>query len=335
MRRIAFLTVTFILSYSNGVFGLPLCTVFSKQAQGINGPTITLQVGPGHGLNTNFIPTREQVTNAWIDDLSRITLSSDGNLCQRKGDQQQDCTSVSATVLHLKQIELIDFPNLPRSRDGSTLLTAITEGEEGRKLYQFRVVPVSNEPKCKSITILPDPERLTPVLDQTPTITSSTGWHAEANVLSRRPNPAQASSEASVTPSPITSSVQLETAPTPTPEQLPSPTLDSSTTLKQPSANVSKLPLRVRSKRPLVAATSSTQTAEYSAQAVNDANAAAFGLGEARRKGQINPNTTTWKKVQGAIRQLRLGKSRKEAAGLAKIPISVLVQLITWGQQRP
>jgi hypothetical protein len=70
-------------------------------------------------------------------------------------------------------------------------------------------------------------------------------------------------------------------------------------------------------------------------QAIDDANAAAFGLIVAKHRGQINPNTLTWKKAQGAIRQMRLGKSRETAASLANIPVNVLTQLIEWGQNRP
>ena len=102
------------------------------------------------------------------------------------------------------------------------------------------------------------------------------------------------------------------------------------------SAPVSGLPTTGRSGRSIIPAnSSSTQTLLYPKQAINDANAAAFGLAVARHKGQINPNTLTWRQAQGAIRQLRLGKSREEAARLAKIPTSVLSQLIQWGQNRP
>jgi len=89
-------------------------------------------------------------------------------------------------------------------------------------------------------------------------------------------------------------------------------------------------------RRTLVAAnSSSTQSAKYLEQAISDANAAAFGLVVAKREGQINPYTTTWRKAQSAIFLLRHGKTRQEAARRAGIPISMLVQLIGWGQSRP
>jgi len=89
-------------------------------------------------------------------------------------------------------------------------------------------------------------------------------------------------------------------------------------------------------RRTLVAAnSSSTQSGKYLEQAISDANAAAFGLVVAKREGQINPYTTTWRKAQSAIFLLRHGKTRQEAARRAGIPISMLVQLIGWGQNRP
>jgi hypothetical protein len=102
----------------------------------------------------------------------------------------------------------------------------------------------------------------------------------------------------------------------------------------------SRLPSRAIPQRRLITATATTEkssaTAQpYSQQAIDDANATAFGLVVAKQKGQIAPNTTTWKKAQGAIRQLRLGKNREEAARRSGIDMSVLNQLIEWGQTRP
>ncbi len=66
-----------------------------------------------------------------------------------------------------------------------------------------------------------------------------------------------------------------------------------------------------------------------------DANAAAFGLSVANRLKQIKPGTLTWRQANSAIRLLRMGKSRERAAADAGLSVSVLNQLITWGQSRP
>jgi len=80
---------------------------------------------------------------------------------------------------------------------------------------------------------------------------------------------------------------------------------------------------------------SSTEAAKYPQQAINDANAVAFGLVVAKHEGQIKPNTSTWRKAQDAISLLRRGKTRQEAAQRAGIPMPLLTQLIEWGQKRP
>ena len=73
----------------------------------------------------------------------------------------------------------------------------------------------------------------------------------------------------------------------------------------------------------------------YLEQAIDDANAAAFGLLVANREGQIKPYSKTWRKTQDAISLLRQGKTRQESARRAGISMSVLAQLIEWGQKRP
>ncbi|MBV8887520.1 MAG: hypothetical protein JO235_26470, partial [Chroococcidiopsidaceae cyanobacterium CP_BM_RX_35] len=96
-------------------------------------------------------------------------------------------------------------------------------------------------------------------------------------------------------------------------------------------------PAKVRpTERTLVAAnSSSTRKGVYLQQAIDDANATAFGLVVAMHKGEINLHSSTWRKAQDAIILLRQGKTRQEAASQAGIPMSVLVQLLEWGKNRP
>ena len=64
----------------------------------------------------------------------------------------------------------------------------------------------------------------------------------------------------------------------------------------------------------------------------NDANALAYGLAEAGRKGQVKPGSTTWNKVQDAIKLLRRGKTRDEAISLSQVDKTTFNQLLEWGQ---
>ena len=163
MKRIAFLLSLSISFVPYSVLALSARTVSIEEAQGISGSIITLEVAPGYGLNINLIPTGEIVKKAWIDDPSRITLSFDGNLCQG-GTEQQQCNNEGATVIHLRQIQPIAFPSLPRSAGGGTLLTLITEGSQGQKIYQFKVMPVSGMPKYTVLNVSTDSPANTPLL---------------------------------------------------------------------------------------------------------------------------------------------------------------------------
>ena len=173
MKRLAFLPLVLSLLFPSSALALSARTIFAEQAQGTNGATVTLEVSPGYGLNINLIPTGEVVKKAWIDDPSRIALSFDGSLCQWRGERQQSCSNEGATVIHLRQIQPIQFQNLPRSRSGGTLLTLIAEGASGRKLYQFRVVPASGEPKYTALIVKPDSERSMPAFNTVPLVVSS------------------------------------------------------------------------------------------------------------------------------------------------------------------
>ncbi|NBD31474.1 MAG: hypothetical protein GVY17_00475 [Cyanobacteria bacterium] len=128
-------------------------TVYREQIESQSNRLTEIAVWSGYGLNLNFIPTGEIIKKVWLDDPSRITLSFDGQLCQ----SDANCSYQGATVIHLKQIEAINFPNIPQSATGATLLTVITEGESGRNLYQFKVRPAYGTPDYTTVNIKPLP----------------------------------------------------------------------------------------------------------------------------------------------------------------------------------
>ena len=167
-HHLAILPIAFSLSLLSSNSNVLAQSVFASQAQGTNGSTVKLEVSPGHGLNINFIPTGEIIRKAWIDDPSQIALSFDGDLCQWSGNQEQQCTNTGASVIHLRQIKPIKFPNLPRSANGSTLLTVITNGAQGPKLYYFQIEPASasSKPQYTALNIKPDSEDPTLIANQ-------------------------------------------------------------------------------------------------------------------------------------------------------------------------
>jgi hypothetical protein len=173
MKCLTALTLVLGLSFPSSALAATVRTIFASQAQGSNSSPVMLEVSPGLGLNINLIPTEETIKKAWIDDPSRIALSFDSSLCQSFSEHQQECQSQGATVVHLRQIKPINFTALPRSATGVTLLTLVTQGAGGRKLYQFKLRPTTGEPKFTTLTIVPDPQKLTPIPEQTSSVTSS------------------------------------------------------------------------------------------------------------------------------------------------------------------
>ncbi|NJP20710.1 MAG: hypothetical protein HC763_18860 [Hydrococcus sp. CRU_1_1] len=69
--------------------------------------------------------------------------------------------------------------------------------------------------------------------------------------------------------------------------------------------------------------------------AIAYANDIAYGLVIAGQRGEINYRTRMYRKAQNTIRWLRRGKTLEEAARLSNVPMSVVKQLVEWGQSRP
>lgn len=136
-------------------------TIYAQDAQGMQSKTVELRVWKGYGVTINFIPTGETIKQVWIGDPSRISFTSNGDLCPK--DASQDCHG-GATVLFLRQIQPINFPNMTSSRDGSTQITILTIGAEGQKQYQFKLIPASGQPAYTSLVIKPESERPAPLL---------------------------------------------------------------------------------------------------------------------------------------------------------------------------
>ena len=133
-------------------------STFSSRAQGLNGDIPTIKVWPGAGVNLNFIPTGEKISKVWLDDPSKVTIDFDSPLCS--GDSCEP--GVGATVIHLRRIQGVKFPNLMQGKN--TLLSVITQDGQGqRKLNQFRLVMASGSPEYSAFQIYPDTKE-TPTL---------------------------------------------------------------------------------------------------------------------------------------------------------------------------
>lgn len=135
-----------VFSSCNGGSGLPALAqtnvgsvrrVSIAEATGQTGtPPPLIELSPGYGVNISFIPTRETVEKVWFDNPSFATLDANGCLSGLGGVQQQ-CQRNGASVLHLRRINPLTIPGLPKTN--SSLLTVITSGSSERRVYLFQV----------------------------------------------------------------------------------------------------------------------------------------------------------------------------------------------------
>lgn len=177
--------ITLIAMISTGltfsVFGSGRC-VFAQEtpssvrrvsvavATGQSGTSpMLIELSPGYGVNISFIPTGEKVEKVWFDNPSFASLDVDGCL----SGLGRECQQNGATVLHLRRINQVNIPGLPKTN--STSLTVVTAGAAGRQVYVFRVAMGDKNPQYHTVEVTPkeapsavasNPPRLTSVLTQ-------------------------------------------------------------------------------------------------------------------------------------------------------------------------
>ena len=136
-------------------------TLFAREADGSTGTIPRLKVWQGYGLNLNFLGANQVIKRVWLDNPGRFSLDVDGRLCER---QEPNCEGAGASILHLRLLENLDFPNLTQSATQSTLLTAIAEDGQGRRtLYQFELTPARGTPQYVGVNLREAPAPLAPL----------------------------------------------------------------------------------------------------------------------------------------------------------------------------
>ena len=140
-----------LVTHYDALLAASVRTIPVREARGEEGQIPTLTIWEETGLNINFIPTGEVVKKVWLDDVSRIGIDFDGALCL---SEEGNCSDTGASVIHLRRINPINFPQLPKTQ--TTLLSIVTEGESGgRNLYQFRVTYGKGKPQYVTVNIAP------------------------------------------------------------------------------------------------------------------------------------------------------------------------------------
>lgn len=109
-------------------------TVYSEQARGEQGAFPVITVYPGQGTTINFAATGKKIVKVWLDNPERLTLDTDGALCQGNGN----CQDAGASMIHLNVIQGVDFPQIPNTT--TTQITVVLEDSEGnRSPYIFTI----------------------------------------------------------------------------------------------------------------------------------------------------------------------------------------------------
>jgi hypothetical protein len=109
----------------------------------------TIELSPGYGVNISFIKTGEIVEKVWLDNPAIASLDVDGCL-----SGIQKCEQEGATILHLRRINPLNVPQLPKT--SSSLLTVVAKGNSGRRVYLFRVAMSDKAPKYHTIEVTSD-----------------------------------------------------------------------------------------------------------------------------------------------------------------------------------
>jgi hypothetical protein len=182
----------FGLTFCNGGSGLPafaetkvgaLRRVSITEATGHSGAQPPrIELSPGYGVNISFIPTGEIVEKVWFDNPAIATLDVDGCLSGLGGSngdirsqgKEAQCQSPGATVLHLRWINPLDFPGLPKTN--STLLTVITHGKAGRRVYLFLVAAGGKNPQYHTVEVTPPTTTVEPRARERSVVESVTDW---------------------------------------------------------------------------------------------------------------------------------------------------------------
>lgn len=150
--------VTPILTVQAGIVRQVAASQVSGQTAK-NSSLETVEVWNGHGVSISFYEMGETIKRIWLDDSSSIIFDVDGCLEGLEGAGK--CSGNSgAGLIHLRRIDKILIPGLPQADHGAhmTVVTETGSSTKTKKIYHFRVVPGSGNPKYSEVEIIKDTE---------------------------------------------------------------------------------------------------------------------------------------------------------------------------------
>lgn len=134
--------------------------ISTSDAQGLNGRAIELTLHSGYDLTLDFFELDEIIVDATLADPSNFTFSGlVGNLCPKFAPVQ--CEGTGARGIRIGRMSKpIKFEQISSSPNGQTVLTLVTQGRNGLKVYKFILKKGQGNPPFNHVKITADPEKL-------------------------------------------------------------------------------------------------------------------------------------------------------------------------------
>jgi hypothetical protein len=148
---LAITAVAIVAASTQSAIANTVKTIAASQVTGSNAQLQTVKVWSGHGVSISFYNTGEIIKKIWLDDPSQFVIDVDGCL-EGLG---RNCSQPGAGLIHIRKIESIKIPSLPKAAYGAHL-TVITATGSSHKSYHFRIVSGSGAPEYSQLEIIRD-----------------------------------------------------------------------------------------------------------------------------------------------------------------------------------
>lgn len=126
-------------------------TINANLVSGVGATRQTIKVWAGHGVAISFYSSGEVIKKIWFDDPSQFLVDVDGCL---EGMNNCSGDNVGAGLIHLRKINQVNIPGLPKASSYGSHLTVITESNSGKKVYHFNIMPGQGTPEYSQIEII-------------------------------------------------------------------------------------------------------------------------------------------------------------------------------------
>jgi hypothetical protein len=117
------------------------------QISSLSPATEAIKIYPNRGVSINYAGAGQSIETIWLDNKSRILLTTDG--CLRNLNPK--CARNSATIIHLTRLESSPY----KKKSNASLMTVITlDGQGKRYTYRYALQAVDGRPSGASATLI-------------------------------------------------------------------------------------------------------------------------------------------------------------------------------------